>query len=85
MAKKKKAGMTMLAWIMLAVMAVGLILSVVGIFTDWITTKGEVLGGLVSGDSSQTLQDLFESQSDFREIDEDYSIKYFDDIRNSDV
>ena len=77
-AKKKKAGMTMLAWIMLAVMAVGLVLSVVGIFTDWITTKGEVLGGLFSGDSSQTLQDLFESQSDFRELDEDYSIKYFD-------
>ena len=75
-AKKKKAGMTMLAWIMLAVMAVGLVLSVVGIFTDWITTKGEAI--IVSTESSKTLQDLYDSQADRREIDEDYSIKYFD-------
>ena len=76
MAKKKKAGMTMLAWIMLAVMAVGLVLSVVGIFTDWITTKGEAI--IVSTESSKTLQDLYDSQADRREIDEDYSIEYFD-------
>lgn len=77
-AKKKKAGMTMLAWIMLAVMAVGLVLSVVGIFTDWITTKGEAIGGLITTEGSTTLQDLYDSQADMREIDEDYSIKYFD-------
>lgn len=76
MAKKKKAGMTMLAWIMLAVMAVGMILSIVGIFTDWITTKGEAV--IVSTESSSTLQDLYDEQADRRELDEDYSIKYFD-------
>ena len=68
----------MLAWIMLAVMAVGLVLSVVGIFTDWITTKGEAIGGLITTEGSTTLQDLYDSQADMREIDEDYSIKYFD-------
>lgn len=58
MAKKKKAGMTAMSWIMLAVMAVGLVLCVVGICTDWVTTKGEALGGMFSADGSSTLQDL---------------------------
>lgn len=66
----------MLAWIMLAVMAVGLVLSVVGIFTDWITTKDEVL--IASNDVDTTLQELYEKQADRREYNEDYSIKYFD-------
>ena len=61
-AKKKKAGMTMLAWIMLAVMAVGLVLSIVGFCTDWIKSGGEILGIGDDELESFTLQDLQDSK-----------------------
>lgn len=78
MAKKKKAGISVFTWLMIAVMAVGLVLSVVGIFTDWTTTKGEAIGGIVSTEGSSTLQDYYDSQKDMQEIKEDAKIEYFD-------
>lgn len=75
--KKKKAGMTTFTWIMVAVLAVGLILSVVGIFTDFIKVDSDVI---LAGESSEglTLQELFEKQKDMQEIKEDAKIEYFD-------
>lgn len=77
MAKKKKAGMTAMSWIMLAVMAVGLVLSVVGIFTDWIEVK-TFLGDKELTNSPMTLDDLREEQETRKDFSEDAAIEYFD-------
>lgn len=80
MAKKKKAGIKVFTWIMIAFMAVGLVLTVVGIFTDWTTTKGEAIGGIVSTEGNTTLQDYFDQQKDSVELlgEEKGKIEYFD-------
>lgn len=77
MAKKKKGGVKVFTWIMIAVMAAGLVLSVVGIFTDWIQTEGSGLGALADG-STTTLQDMYDSQKEMQKLDEDAKIENFD-------
>lgn len=76
--KKKVAGMSVVSWVMVAVMAVALILSIVGMTTDWIDTKTEVALGIYNSDNSFKLEDLLEQQKDSQKLDEDYKVPYLD-------
>lgn len=73
--KKKKAGMSVIGLVMLVIVLAGTALSFTGLFLDWVTVKGEVAGGIIGAESTNTLTDLQEVHENLQKLDEE--LKYF--------